>query len=231
MSGFVKRTPAIGVLRSDSRCGCNRGMLSICRAKSGDVLIKNQPRNVSASPLIAMLDCVCGAILPVRAATQFAHAQFHWGRPPPAALPRIWMRINRSYAVISPVRSDRARVTRALKKDRHGFQHRFDPALFGSSHELRRCHTSNGSYGSNYFFDEADVAASLDACNSNLGKVVGVRAKTHVLVQIMRGNVVAPHHAKIALAIAHDDVGLAFDQDPKPMGIECQICEEAVEYH
>ena len=140
MSGFVKRTPAIGVLRSDSRCGCNRGMLSICRAKSGDVLIKNQPRNVSASPLIAMLDCVCGAILPVRAATQFAHAQFHWGRPPPAALPRIWMRINRSSAAITSLGSHRARVTRALKKDRHGFQHRFDPALFGSSHESQRFH-------------------------------------------------------------------------------------------
>jgi hypothetical protein len=52
-------------------------MLSICRAKSGDALIKNQPRTFSASLLIAMLDCVCGAILPVRAATQFAQAQFH----------------------------------------------------------------------------------------------------------------------------------------------------------
>jgi hypothetical protein len=47
----------------------------------------------------------------------------------------MWMRINRSYAVISPVRSNRASVTGALKKDGHGFQHRFDPALLGSSHE------------------------------------------------------------------------------------------------
>src|SRR5207244_10651076 len=135
--------------------------------------------------------------LAVPAAPELREAQFTCGKARPSALTRIWTRIKRSSAVISPVRSDRARVTRALKKDRHGFQHRFDPALFGSSHELRRCHTSNGSYGSNYFFDEADVAASLDACNSNLGKIVGVRAKTHVLVQIMRGNVVAPHHAKI----------------------------------
>src|SRR5436189_5707277 len=102
MSAFVKRTPAIGVLRGDSWCGCKRGMLSICRAKSGDALIRNQLGNFSASPLIAMLDCVCGAILPVRAATQFAQAQFHCGRPPPAALPRIWMRINRSYAEFVP---------------------------------------------------------------------------------------------------------------------------------
>ena len=140
MSALVKKTPAIGLLRAESRCGCNRGMLSICRAKSGDALIRNQPRNLSGSPLIAILDCVCGAILPVRAATQFAHAQFHWGRPPPAALPRIWIRINRRSAVINPVRSDRARVTRALKKDRHGFQHWLDPALFGSSHNPHRCH-------------------------------------------------------------------------------------------
>ena len=81
------------------------------------------------------------------------------------------------------------------------------------------------------FFYEADVAASFDACQANRGNVVGVRAKTHVLLQIMRGDMVAPHRAKIALAIAHDDVGLAFDQDPKPMGIEGQICEESMEQH
>ena len=83
-----------------------------------------------------MLDCVCEAIFPVRAAMQFAQAQFHCGKPPPAAVPRIWMRINRSFAVLGPVRSDRAGVTGALEKDRHGFQHRLDPALFGSSHEF-----------------------------------------------------------------------------------------------
>jgi hypothetical protein len=43
-----------------------------------------------------MLDCVCGSIFPLRAATQLAQAQFHCGKPPPAALPRMWMRINRS---------------------------------------------------------------------------------------------------------------------------------------
>jgi hypothetical protein len=45
---------------------------------------------------MAMLDCVCGAIFPARAAMQFAQAQFHCGRPPPAALPRIRMRIDLS---------------------------------------------------------------------------------------------------------------------------------------
>src|SRR5712664_1220386 len=140
MSGFVRRTPAMGVLRGEPRPGCNCGMLSISRGKSGDALIRKQPRKLSGLLLIAILDCVCGAILPVRAATQFAQAQFHWGRPPPAALPRIWMRINRRCAVINAVGSDRARVTRALKKDRHGFQHWFDPALFGPSHKSHGLH-------------------------------------------------------------------------------------------
>jgi len=95
MSAFVKRTPAIGVLRGESGRGCNCGVLSICRGKSGEALIRSHSREVSE--LIAILDCVCGAIFPLRAATQLAHAQFHCGKPPPAALPRIWMRINRSF--------------------------------------------------------------------------------------------------------------------------------------
>jgi hypothetical protein len=32
-------------------------------------------------------------------------------------------------------RSDRACVTGALEKDRYGFEHRFNPSLFGSSHK------------------------------------------------------------------------------------------------
>jgi len=125
----------------------------MCRVKSGDALIKNQLRNFSGSPLMAMLDCVCDAILPARAATQFAQAQFHCGRPPPAALPRIRMRINSREASqsISHVRSNRARVTRALEKDRHGFQHRFNPPLFCSSHKFHWSHRSYRPYGSNYF--------------------------------------------------------------------------------
>ena len=151
MSAFVKRTPAIGVLRTESLFGCKCGMLSICRDKSGDAFIRKQPRKLSGSPLIAIQDCVCEAILPVRAATQFAQAQFHWGRPPPAVLPRMWMRINRSSAAITSLRSDRARVTRALKEDRHGFQHRFDPALFGPSHKSRRFHRCMSDRGQIYF--------------------------------------------------------------------------------
>ena len=131
-----------------------------------------------------MLDCVCGSIFPARAATQFTQAQFHCGRPPPAALPRIWIRINRTYRRNYPVRSDRAGVTGAFKKDRHCFERRFDPPFFRSHESL----SSIRSYAIwvNLFFDEADVAAAFHARDSNIGKVVRVYAKTHVFVQIMR---------------------------------------------
>ena len=97
---------------------------------------------------MAMLDCVCAVIFPVRAAVQFAQAQFHCGRPPPAALPRIWMRINPEFSESdSHVRSKRACVTRALEEDRNGFQHRLDPPLFCSSHKSDGSHRRGGHVG------------------------------------------------------------------------------------
>ena len=53
---------------------------------------------------------------------------------------------------------------------------------------LMSCAVSIRSYAIwvNLFFDEADVAAAFHARESNTGKVVDVRAKTHVFVQIMR---------------------------------------------
>ena len=97
---------------------------------------------------MAMLDCVCGVILPVRAAAQFAQAQFHCGRPPPAALPRIWMRINPEFSESdNHVRSNRACVTGALEKDRNGLQHRFDPLLLCSSHKLEGSDRRSGDTG------------------------------------------------------------------------------------
>ena len=38
---------------------------------------------------------------------------------------------------VNRVLSDRARVARALKKNRHGFQHRFDPPLFRPFHNAQ----------------------------------------------------------------------------------------------
>jgi len=72
----------------------------------------------------------------LRAAEQFGQAQFHCGRPPPAALPRTWIRINPEFSESdNHVQSNRTRVAGALEKDRNGFHRWFDPPLFGSSHK------------------------------------------------------------------------------------------------
>ena len=85
--------------------------------------------------------------------------------------------------MLNTVRSDRASVTGAFKKDRHRFERRFDPPFFRSHESLN----SIRSYAIwvNSFFDEADVAAAFHARDSNPGKVLDVCAKTHVFVQIM----------------------------------------------
>jgi len=81
------------------------------------------------------------------------------------------------------------------------------------------------------FFDKADVAAAFDAGKANLGKIVEMCIQTHILLQVVRGDVVTSHHPKIAFAIAYDDIGLAFDQNPEPVGIVCQMREEAVKQY
>ena len=67
------------------------------------------------------------------------------------------------------------------------------------------------------FFDKADVAAAFHAGEPDLGKIVDVCAQAHVLFQIMHGYMVVPHHREITFAITHNDIGLAFYQDPKSM--------------
>ena len=63
--------------------------------------------------------------------------------------------------VIFPVRSDRAGVTGAFKKDRHCFKRRFDPPFF-RSHESR---SSIKSYAIrvNLFFDEGNASTKCEA--------------------------------------------------------------------
>ena len=73
------------------------------------------------------------------------------------------------------------------------------------------------------FFDKTDVATAFDAGKPNLGNIVQMCIQTHVLLQVVRGDVVTPHHPKIAFAIAYDDIGLAFDQNFEPVGIVCQM--------
>ena len=69
--------------------GCNSGVASICARKSGDAPSRNQER-----PSSVMASCVWVRGLPwnvpALTARQFAQAQFHWGKAPPAAEPRIF---------------------------------------------------------------------------------------------------------------------------------------------
>jgi hypothetical protein len=82
------------------------------------------------------------------------------------------------------VRSNRACVTGALEKDRNGFQRRFDPLLFGSSHKSRALIEQMDRMGK-LFFDKADVAAAFDPCEPNLRQIVDLAVKAHVLLQIV----------------------------------------------
>jgi hypothetical protein len=65
------------------------------------------------------------------------------------------------------------------------------------------------------FFDKADLAAAFYAGDSNIRNVLKVRVKAHVFLQIVYRDVIASHHLKIALAIAHDRIRPPFDQNSK----------------
>jgi len=66
------------------------------------------------------------------------HAQFHCGSPSPAALPRIWMRINPEFSKSDWLRSIKARLrSRCTRRKSEGFPHRLYPAFLGSSHKSR----------------------------------------------------------------------------------------------
>lgn len=80
----------MGLFRAEVSRGCNAGVASICTRKSGEALTRNQFR---PSALNATLDCVRVGIFPARAARQLSQAQFHWGNPPPAAVPSSRTRI------------------------------------------------------------------------------------------------------------------------------------------
>ena len=66
-------------------------------------------------------------------------------------------------------------------------------------------------------FDNADVTAAFHAGESNFRKVIEMSIEAHILLQVMHGDVVAPHHGKVTFAVAHDGVGCPFDQNSKPM--------------
>src|SRR5215510_3921440 len=79
------------------------------------------------------------------------------------------------------------------------------------------------------FFDKTNVTAAFYTSQPDSRQVVDVRIETHVLIQVMRGDVVTPHRLEVALAVAHNDLGLAFHQNSERMRIKCEMREQAVQ--
>ncbi len=90
----ISTTPAIAVSRT-ARAGCSTGCERICSRMSGEAL--NSTPSTSASLRTKMEDCVRGFAFtaPLRTPLQLRQLQFHCGKPPPAAEPRIVMRMGR----------------------------------------------------------------------------------------------------------------------------------------
>src|SRR5258708_3913178 len=118
----------MGLWRNAPPPGWSGGKTSICARRSGEALMRNQRRS---SALIATLDWVRRGMEPARAAAQLRQAQFHWGNPPPAALPMRQTRIALSWRSEAPASSDRPCVAGALKEDGDVPDHWFDPLFIG----------------------------------------------------------------------------------------------------
>ena len=118
----VRRIPAIGECR-DPGHGQRGFHASICVWTSGLALRRNQRFR---STLSATDACVRrrATIAPERAPAQLAQAQFHCGKPPPAAEPSTCshtMRRVRSLVVVEPLSPGvGGHLTRELVDDEHG---------------------------------------------------------------------------------------------------------------
>ena len=83
-SASVRTTPSIGTWRIPR--GSGPGIRASCACTSGEALSRNQRR---PSALTAAEDWLRGRARAGsrRAIRQVGHQQFHWGNPPPAAVP------------------------------------------------------------------------------------------------------------------------------------------------
>src|SRR5713226_4472286 len=110
-----RKTPAIGERVCDLVWGANSGVARIWARKSGLADTRNQIL-VSGSGENAICACVRAVprSLPSRSRRQFAHAQFHWGKPPPAAEPRILTRIDTQRVMLR--RGERQKARSSLQK-------------------------------------------------------------------------------------------------------------------
>src|ERR1700722_1838551 len=105
-SALVRKTPEMGELRGELGLGAKTAWVRICSGKSGDALMRNQLPDPSPT---ATEDWVWGRRKPLLACWQLAQAQFHCGRPPPAATPNSRTRIMAS-------RPEAGRFRRLLRK-------------------------------------------------------------------------------------------------------------------
>src|SRR5579863_1725385 len=90
-SALVRTTPWIGVFRVPST-GANSASRRSCCRRSGEALTSSQEEEWSETANCACVRA-CDFSSPRRRRLQFEHAQFHWGKPPPAAEPRTLTRI------------------------------------------------------------------------------------------------------------------------------------------
>ena len=80
--------PPMGVCPGRSAEGASSGVARICARRSGEAPTRTQMRSSDENAI-----CVCvrgrARSVPARSPPQLRQAQFHWGKPPPAAEPRI----------------------------------------------------------------------------------------------------------------------------------------------
>ena len=79
-----------------------------------------------------------------------------------------------------------------------------------------------------FFGDKADVAAALDAGSLHPTDILAVEAQTQVFLDVMGGNMIAHHLFPDEFAVFDNEVGAAFDQNAKCMGVIGHQREQAV---
>ena len=69
------------------------------------------------------------------------------------------------------------------------------------------------------FSMKADVAAAFDVAGAYVAELFGFRRQPEVFLDVVPGDVVAPHGAENEIAVLDDQVRAAFDEDAEPMRV------------
>src|SRR6266404_1846893 len=91
-SALVSRTVEIGDIAEEDVADSS-GVARICWRRSGDALRRNQWEESEDTATWAWVRGQAFTV-PLRRPLQLGQAQFHWGKPPPAAEPRTLTRIS-----------------------------------------------------------------------------------------------------------------------------------------